>query len=55
MFERKCLNVNWFLSVDDAKMKIEVWRQDYNEFRPHSSLGNLTPRDSAKIAVDEAA
>jgi putative transposase len=47
-FRDECLNVNWFLSIEDAKMKIEAWRRDYNEFRPHSSLGNLTPSDFAK-------
>ncbi len=35
----ECLNENWFLSLDDAKAKIESWRQDYNEHRPHSALG----------------
>lgn len=44
-FRDECLNLNWFLSLEDAREKIEVWRQDYNEYRPHSSLGNLTPRD----------
>lgn len=39
----ECLNVHWFLSLDDARDKIECWRQDYNEFRPHSSLGDRTP------------
>lgn len=39
----ECLNAHWFLSVDDARKKIEAWRKDYNGFRPHSSLGNLTP------------
>ncbi|WP_370569554.1 integrase core domain-containing protein [Legionella sp. MW5194] len=29
--------------MEDAKRKIEEWRQDYNDFRPHSSLNNLTP------------
>ena len=43
----ECLNVNWFLSIEDARSKLEVWRTDYNGFRPHSSLGNLTPRDYA--------
>ena len=43
----ECLNINWFLSIDDARSKLEAWRTDYNEFRPHSSLGNLTPRDYA--------
>lgn len=39
----ECLNVHQFLSLDDAKTKIEDWRQDYNAIRPHSSRGNLTP------------
>jgi putative transposase len=43
-FRDECLNVNWFLSMEDAQEKIEKWRLDYNEFRPHSSLGDLTPR-----------
>jgi putative transposase len=43
-FRDECLNVNWFLSLDDARQKIENWRKDYNEWRPHSSLDNLTPR-----------
>jgi putative transposase len=43
-FRDECLNVNWFLSMEDAREKIEKWREDYNEFRPHSSLGDLTPR-----------
>lgn len=43
-FRYECLNVNWFLSMEDAQEKIENWRRDYNEFRPHSALGDLTPR-----------
>ena len=46
-FRLECLNVNWFLSFEDAREKIEMWREDYNEFRPHSSLGDLTPRQFA--------
>lgn len=46
-FRDECLNVNWFLSLEDAQRKIEVWRRDYNESRPHSSLGNLTPIEFA--------
>ena len=38
-----CLNENWFLSLDDAKEKIEDWRRNYNGERPHGALGNLTP------------
>lgn len=42
-FREECLNQNWFLSLADAFAKIELWRQDYNHSRPHSSLDNLTP------------
>ena len=41
----ECLNANQFLSIDDAKCKIEAWRTDYNESRPHTSLGALTPAE----------
>lgn len=40
---QECLNASWFLSLPDARSKIEAWREDYNLNRPHSSLGNLTP------------
>lgn len=42
-FRDECLNTNWFLSLEDAREKIEAWRQEYNLWRPHSSLDNLTP------------
>jgi putative transposase len=54
-FRDECLNVNWFLSMEDAREKIEKWREDYNEFRPHSSLGDLTPRqfvDKYQISLE---
>ena len=41
----ECLNVHQFVSVDDARTKIEAWRLDYNQRRPHSSLGHLTPNE----------
>ena len=44
-FRDECLNTNWFLSLEDAKEKIENWRREYNEFRPHSSLDNQTPEE----------
>ncbi|QJB30703.1 IS3 family transposase [Chitinophaga oryzae] len=44
-FRDECLNVNWFLSLEDAQEKIEHWRWEYNNFRPHSSLNNLTPNE----------
>ncbi len=54
-FRDECLNVNWFLSLEDAKEKIEAWRVDYNEFRPHSSLGDKTPADFAREMVEKEA
>jgi putative transposase len=47
-FRDECLNVNWFLSLEDAREKIESWTQDYNEWRPHGSLDNLTHRQYAE-------
>lgn len=44
-FRQECLNENWFLSISDAQEKVETWRKEYNNSRPHSSLGNLTPRE----------
>jgi putative transposase len=41
----ECLNTSWFLSIEDARDKIESWRKEYNEFRPHSSLGERTPSE----------
>jgi len=42
-FRDECLNQHWFLTLEDARTKIEAWRSDYNEKRPHSSLGNVSP------------
>jgi len=41
----ECLNVHQFVSMADARTKIEAWRLDYNEHRPHGSLGHLTPNE----------
>ena len=42
-FRDECLNQYWFTSLADANEIIAAWKVDYNENRPHSSLGNLTP------------
>ena len=49
-FTAECLNASWFLSLADARDGIEEWRVHYNEERPHSALGNLTPRAFANQA-----
>lgn len=41
----ECLNVHQFTDLADAKQRVEAWRIDYNEVRPHGSLGHLTPRE----------
>jgi transposase InsO family protein len=48
----ECLNEHVFVSLDDARSKIEKWRIQFNQERPHSSLGNLTPEEFAAQAVD---
>jgi len=49
-FRDECLNQHWFINLEDAKEKIENWRKEYNEVRPHSSLDYLTPEQFAKNA-----
>lgn len=44
----ECLNAHWFLSLDDARSKIEAWRSYYNEMRPHSALQWMTPVEFAR-------
>ena len=39
----ECLNTHWFLSLADAREKLEAWRRDYNEVRPHGAIGNKPP------------
>jgi putative transposase len=39
----ECLNTHCFMSLDDAREKMEAWRRDYNEVRPHSAIGNKVP------------
>ncbi len=46
----ECLNENWFISLKNSRDIIESWRIDYNEGRPHSSLGGLTPREYVENA-----
>ena len=44
----ECLNVEQFASTEDARAKIEAWRIDYNQHRPHGSLGHRTPNELAQ-------
>jgi len=50
---QECLNASWFTSMADARARITEWRTEYNQIRPHTSLGNLTPEqfaDQLKLA-----
>ena len=42
------LNEELFDSLDEARRKLALWRYDYNNFRPHSSLGNKTPAEARR-------
>jgi putative transposase len=46
-FRDECLNANWFATMNDARQKVESWRIDYNDDRPHSSLGYRAPSEFA--------
>jgi putative transposase len=59
-FRDEYLTLQWFRNRVDAKVGIEQWRRHYNEVRPHSSLGYLTPMEfkatgAAMITVGRSA
>ncbi len=54
-FWDECLSMEWFRSRAEAKVIIERWRRHFNEVRPHSSLGYLTPAEFAAGAEQETA
>jgi putative transposase len=47
---QECLNEHWFMSLADARTKIEAWRRHYNESRPHSALDWMTPLEFARCS-----
>ncbi len=55
-FRDECLNETLFSSLDEARTEIRNWQEDYNNTRPHSSLGNLTPSEfAAKTTLQKQA
>jgi putative transposase len=54
-FRDECLSLEWFRSRAEAKVVIENWRRHYNQVRPHSSLGYLTPAAFAAKLKDASA
>jgi Integrase core domain len=43
--------VNWFKNLFDARIKVAAWKTEYNEERPHSSLGYRTPAEFARLSA----
>ena len=54
-FRDECLSLEWFRSRDEAKVLIESWRRHFNEVRPHSSLGYMTPNEFVASITSNAA
>jgi putative transposase len=50
----ECLNMQWFLSLAEARDVLEAWRDDYNWQRPHSALGQVPPAIYAQRLAAEA-
>ena len=45
----ECLNLHWFQSLEQARVILSAWRVDYNQVRPHTSLGGQTPDEFARL------
>ena len=48
-FRDECLNDHWFQTLPQARAAIAIWRQDYNEVRPHSSCRRMPPAKFAAL------
>jgi putative transposase len=51
-FRDECLNEHSFESLAEAREIIDAWQLDYNEARPHSSLGNRTPEEFVRARLN---
>ena len=47
-FRDECLNEHWFQTLHQARIEIAAWRLDYNEVRPHGSIGRMPPAQFAE-------
>ncbi len=47
------VSIRWFPSLFEARRQAKAWRLDYNEVRPHSSLGYRTPEQFARQAASD--
>ena len=48
-FRFECLDAHWFRGLVDARRTVESWRVEYNEIRPHGSIGKRTPAEYAEL------
>jgi putative transposase len=48
-FRDEHLNEQWFETLHQARSATAIWRQDYNEVRPHRSLGRIPPARFAEL------
>ena len=46
-FRDECLNDTLFSTLSEARSAITSWKEDYNNHRPHSALGNVPPAEFA--------
>ena len=51
----ECLNEHWFETLQQARDVLRVWAKDYNEVRPHGSIGRIPPRRFAHLHRRQAA
>jgi len=47
-FRRECLSQHWFVSLDDVRETLSLWKDDYNQTRPHSAWGGLAPESGSR-------
>jgi transposase InsO family protein len=50
----ECLQVSWFTNLFDARRKVTNWKTEYNEQRPHSSLGYRAPAEFARVVLTQS-
>ena len=54
-FRDEHLNESWFETLQQARNAASIWKQDYNQVRPHSSVGRIPPAEFAHLHRQRAA
>ena len=54
-FRDEHLNESWFETLQQARNAVSIWKQDYNQVRPHSSVGRIPPAEFAHLHRQRAA